>query len=69
MTEPRINITFAVTQLCMALNLEPKNVAELIVTPTDVFATVLESNENGSPHVDANGDVVKRNEHFKVTTG
>ena len=64
----RINIHFAVTQLCMALNLEPKNVAELIIRPGNVIATVLKTNENGSKYVNDNGDVAKRTEFFKVTT-
>jgi hypothetical protein len=67
-TDP-IDISEPLTEICERLDLEPRLVSELVVTPHSATATVMLANDDGKKYLDHDtGLVATRTQTFEVTT-
>lgn len=63
-----IDIRELVGQLCEALGIESKNVAEITITPANVRVIVYLENERGHKHASPAGDAIMTLLNFRVRT-
>lgn len=69
MTSDPIDIHDPLLEICNRLGLTYEHVAEIVLQPLSLTATVFTSNENGRLHVDLDtGEVAQETRMFRITT-
>jgi len=63
-----LDISELTDAICEALDLEPRFVADMTITPFTVTATVYAQDENGSKYINPDGEAAVTIVEFKVLT-
>jgi hypothetical protein len=63
-----IEITEPLYEICRRLDIEPRCVSELRITPTEAVAELYLTNENNAKYVADTGEPARTTLRFKVTT-